>query len=911
MNESWDWQKHSDVLIAALNSITKGILLLTDDFTIIFANNASLIFFGKDIKGHSIHEFISNKSSFEDISNKIKNSASSQKWEGIIHYQTPDTKSVLTDIQIISTQAEAMFIVHIYNDLNQELENKTYEVALVNQKLEESELKYKNIIANASEVIYSTNGRGYFTYANATTCKTACMTEDELKATNFIDLIHPEHKQEVALFYKNQFDNRIPNTFFEFPIVNRGNQTVWLGQSVQMDIENDWITALHSVARDITDRKLAEIENRKILDQLSERDSRFNAIIENSVNSIWAIDTNGCFIAFNKTFKNYWDSYVRSELKLGFNWIEFLKTKKDGIKESEIWYGYLTRAVKGEKFIFENRIPKDGKITEHEIQVNPIINEKNIVTGSMFMSHDITDRKLEEHALIKAKEAAEDLLLAKEQFLSVMSHEIRTPLNGILGMTHLLSQEELTVNQGEFIKSIRFSADNLLVIINDILDLSKIQAGKMEFERLPFNLREIVKNNVLAFEFAAKEKLNHLEYTIDPLIPSSLIGDPTRLNQILTNLIGNAVKFTNNGRIKIIIKLLNSQNDINSIRFDIIDTGIGIKSSKLNTIFDSFTQADTATTRQFGGTGLGLTITKRLVELQQGQIFVKSQLNEGSTFSFIIDFKTGKPNTIMGQNHNETTFSRFDNLQVLITEDNKMNQLVVSKLMSKWGVQIDIAEDGQEAIEMTMNKAYDIILMDLQMPNIDGYDATIAIRNNKQNLCNNTPIIALTASVTGDVKDKCLSIGMNDYVSKPIEPILLNQKISYFYPSRIINEDQKINGKAYVNLKYLLENADGDMNFVTQMIHIFTKQVPEALKDLYREESNKDLVSLKAVSHKMRPSFSAFGIDEGKYILEEIESICSKNEKVDTLILLIKKLENICDVAAVELNNKLTEIENL
>lgn len=911
MNEPGDWQKLPAVLESVLNSMNEGVLLLKENFEIIFANHSSILFFEKNITGHFFSEFVSSNSDFKEISKKIHKSPHPEKWSGNIHFEACVPKWASINIQSIVHGTENLLIVHIHSDLNQELYKKNHEVALLSLKLEESELKYKNIVENASDVIYSSDGRGFFTYVNATTCKVAGMTEDELKKANFIELIHPAYKEEVSLFYKNQFENRIPNTYYEFPIINKSDQLIWLGQSVQMNIVNNWVTGLHAVARDITTIKQVEFEKQKILDQLSDHDSRLNAIIENSINNIWAVDMNGCFTAFNKTFKNNWNNYTRIKIHLGYNWLEFLKIQSDKSAELQVWYNYLTRALKGEKFTFENQIPKNGKVSDHEVQVNPIINEKNIVTGSMFMSHDITNRKKEEQLLIKAKESAEDLLLAKEQFLSVMSHEIRTPLNGIIGMTHLLSEEELTAGQQEFINSIRFSADNLLVIINDILDLSKIQAGKMRFEELDFNLEDIVKNNILAFEFTAKEKLNHLTYEIDPLIPPHLVGDPTRLNQILNNLIGNAVKFTNNGKINISIQLINRQNDISKIKFDISDTGIGIKNNKINTIFDSFTQADTATTRQFGGTGLGLTITKRLVEMQQGQIFVKSQLNEGSTFTFIIDFKTGKSTTLMGQNYNDTTLSHFDKLQVLIAEDNKMNQLVVSKLMSKWGVEIDIVEDGKEAIEQSMLKTYDIILMDLQMPNIDGFDATKAIRNDAKNLSTNTPIIALTASVTGDVKDKCFEAGMNDYVSKPIEPILLNQKIAYFYPDRIIDRGQTETNKTYTNFKYLLENADGDMGFVAQMINIFTKQVPESLKDLYREESNKDLMSLKAVSHKMRPSFSAFGIDEGKNILEEIESICTKNEKIDMLIVLIKKLENICDVASIELNKKLNELENL
>ena len=910
MNETWDWQKLPEVFTKILNSLPESVLVLDESLNILYANKVAHSLANRNILYEPFVSLLGEKEYFVSIIRELKKNATAT-WEGNIKFGLENTVSTFISIENIQQGNRDFFIVYVKSHVNKELNSKNEEIELANHKLLVSELKYKNIVENATDVIFSCDYKGYFSYTNMTACKMAGYTEIEFRQKHFTELIHPHYKQQAAQFYKTQFTNKTQATYYEFPILNKANQMIWLGQSVQMDIENNRITGLHAVARDITDRKLAELEREQILDELSERESRFTTIIENSTNNIWAIDMNGCFTAFNKEFKIRWDKYIKINLELGFNWLAYLKTRNEEIAEFQIWLNYLTRALNGEKFTFENHIPHGGKMIYHEVQVNPIINDKNKVTGTMFMSHDITDRKLEEQELIKAKVSAEDLLSAKEQFLSVMSHEIRTPLNGILGMTHLLAQEELTANQLEFIKSIRFSADNLLVIINDILDLSKIQAGKMEFEDLPFNLGEIVKNNVLTFEFAAKEKLNFLEYTIDPFIPATLIGDPTRLNQILTNLIGNAVKFTDNGSVKIIIKLLNQQNNINTIRFDIIDSGIGIKSTKINTIFDSFTQADTATTRQFGGTGLGLTITKRLVEMQQGQIFVKSQLNEGSTFSFIIDFKTGKPNSIMGQNPNETTLSRFDNLQVLIAEDNKMNQLVVSKLMSKWGVQIDIAEDGQEAIERTINKAYDIILMDLQMPNIDGYDATAAIRSDKQNPCNNTPIIALTASVTGDVKEKCLSIGMNDYVSKPIEPILLNQKISYFYPSRIINENQQSSNKTYVNLKYLLENADGDMGFVTQMINIFTKQVPESLKDLYREESNKDLVSLKAVSHKMRPSFSAFGIDEGKNILEEIESICAKNEKVETLVLLIKKLENICDIAAAELKKKLTEIENL
>jgi hypothetical protein len=384
--------------------------------------------------------------------------------------------------------------------------------------------------------------------------------------------------------------------------------------------------------------------------------------------------------------------------------------------------------------------------------------------------------------LEEQKERAEHSEKVKEQFLANMSHEIRTPMNAIVHANRLLLENDPKEDQLKYLNIIKQSSDNLLIIINDILDLSKIEAGRINFEVLDFNLREQVQSVVNTLKIYADEKKLTLEYHIDDTTPEILTGDPHRLMQILLNLTGNALKFTEKGYVRIAVETVTQTAEEATLKFSVIDTGIGIAQDKLDYIFDMFTQASSSTTRKFGGTGLGLAICKRLVERQGGSIHVLSALGKGSTFYFLLHFKIPEQKTEVAQYSGSKNMEKpkLENLHILLAEDNEFNQMVAVDTIESniKGVKIDVAKTGKEVIEKIVKTRYDVILMDIQMPEMDGYEATRIIRNMSDKKIHAIPIIAMTASVIKSEVDKCFESGMNAFIGKPFHVDELIDKIA-------------------------------------------------------------------------------------------------------------------------------------
>ncbi len=428
---------------------------------------------------------------------------------------------------------------------------------------------------------------------------------------------------------------------------------------------------------------------------------------------------------------------------------------------------------------------------------SPMKDGNGKITAALGIAIDITELKETEARLRKAISQSETSNKAKSEFIANMSHELRTPLNAIIGLGELMDDTNLTETQKEFLQTIRFSARELLKIINQILDFSKIESGKMELEWIPFDLKQLVQNIVNAISIMAKQKGLKFILEWDDQIPSHILGDPTRLGQVLVNLLGNAVKFTEKGSVLLKLKKQREDEDRVTILFVIKDTGIGIPKEKIDKIFGSFEQVDTSLTRKFGGTGLGLTITSRLIEMMDSHIHVDSVLNKGTTFKFELTFPKAKDREVeelpdfsifLPQEQpkvkdeilEEPKTIESDEITILLVEDNVINQRVAKRMVENMGYKVEIANNGQEALEMLNKKKYDLVLMDIQMPVLDGLRATQKIRVKEINTDEHIPIIAMTAHAQKEDRDRCLEAGMDDYLSKPINMKILEEKIKQY-----------------------------------------------------------------------------------------------------------------------------------
>jgi PAS domain S-box-containing protein len=435
---------------------------------------------------------------------------------------------------------------------------------------------------------------------------------------------------------------------------------------------------------------------------------------------------------------------------------------------------------KKDTLIYESKIVhKQGNQKWIYTTITAIRDELGDLSRIIIVDTDISEKKKAERELIKAKKAAEEAAVTKQQFLANMSHEIRTPINGIMGMMHILENTEHPETRRKYLQLINVASNNLLHIINDILDISKLEFGKMVIEKINFNIPQLVKDIKKSMQYRAEEKNIQLRYDIDEKIPTHLYGDPARLNQILINLVGNAIKFTEKGYVTISLELISESKHAVKLLFTVADTGIGIASSDQSHIFEYFHQVHSDATRQYGGTGLGLAIVKRLVEIQGGKTWFKSKENVGSEFYIEIEFeksltdiKSDNPQVV------ETEGFFLKDKKILLVEDEILNQMVAKYLLeNELGAIVDIASNGKIAIDMMGKTNYDLAIMDIQMPKMNGYDTTHYIRTELPSPQNKTPILAMTAHAFKDEEVKCKEAGMNDFISKPIKIDELKRKL--------------------------------------------------------------------------------------------------------------------------------------
>lgn len=512
------------------------------------------------------------------------------------------------------------------------------------------------------------------------------------------------------------------------------------------------------------------------------------------------------------------------------------------------------------------------------------LKHKEGINALILDCRDITQRKEDAAELLRAQKA-------KEQFLANVSHEIRTPINGIAGMATLLSQNPTAKEQATYLNAIKSAAENLKVIINDILDLASIESGKLNFEKIGFNLNDLLHTVVDSFSVQSTQKGIGLTYALDERISKVLIGDPFRLNQILINLISNALKFTHDGHISINCQLERNTGKTQSIKIDVSDTGIGIPADKLNRIFESFSQADASVTRKYGGTGLGLTIVKQLVELQKGSITVNSIEEKGTTFSIVIPYTIGNTTELEEKasvfNKKQNELSNLKNLRILLAEDNDINRLYATSILKMWECTADIAENGYVALEKVRNNDYDIILMDIQMPVMDGFEATRAIKKSGAPK-NQIPIIALTANSSSKDIEKCMASGMNDCIAKPFTPENLFGILIKYGRFRETQQALKPENET-IDLSYLKKMSNNDKEFVDEIINSFVLNTPKAIKEIKSYLNSENWIKMEEQVHKIKPTLTMIGMPLARESAVEIEILTRSQSDIETLKRLVQK----------------------
>jgi len=650
------------------------------------------------------------------------------------------------------------------------------------------------------------------------------------------------------------------------------------------------------------------------------------SLIEASRDPLFTINPEGKITDINNASINITE--LTRELLIGTDFFEYFTEPE---KAREIY-----KQVFAKGFVADYPLTiRDGKFTEVLFNGSVYKDLKGKVVGVVVVARDITDHNRIEKELLEAKvfaelatelavaekikaeeatQRAEEAMKAKQQFLSNMSHEIRTPMNAIIGFTKVMVKTELTAKQKEYLTAIKLSGDSLIVLINDILDLAKVDAGKMIFEQMPFRIRLSISALLHMFELKTQEKNIELVKEYDGNIPEVLIGDPARLHQILMNLMSNAIKFTPKGKITVSVRLLNEDNEKVFVEFSVTDTGIGIPEDKILTIFENFQQATNETSRLFGGTGLGLSIVKHLVEKQGGTISIKSKIDEGSTFSFMLPFQKTTVDVEVEVEKLEWD-SELKKINVLVVEDILLNQLLIKTLLDDFGFEHDDVSNGKLAIEKLQNKSYDVILMDLQMPVMDGFEATEYIRTK---LNSRIPIIALTADVSTIDVAKCRGAGMNDYISKPVdERILYNKIIELANKPLMIKSDMakeiikdKSGTLRCTDLSYMISFTKANPKLMMEMISLYLEQTPTLITAMKQGFFDKDWDALQAAVHKMIPSFVIVGISRDfENMAKKVQEYAANQLRSDEISGMVLQLEKVCTQACKELQVELNTLK--
>lgn len=726
---------------------------------------------------------------------------------------------------------------------------------------------------------------------------------DELKQISFDTLVHPTDVLIHSHWFAGLSEGKSRVARTERKILRKD------GQPVLLELLAASLPSRQAVIFTAIDNSTIRREQ-EILQQ--SRDNLL-ALVENTGEAIFSVDSLDRITVINKGYQQLAKDLINRELQPGEEYGNALPQYA-----RQLWKDRFRKVLQGQTLNYREMIAdQKGEERVFEVLLYPVLDENQLVTGASFYARNITERIRQEEELNFAKEKAEQATKAKSEFLAVMSHEIRTPLNGLIGISELLNSTRLDDQQKEFVDIIRLSGEALLQVISDILDFSKIEANRMQLEEAPFELNSVIRETLVILSGRAHEKSIKLESDLGANLPEAINGDKARLRQVLMNLVGNALKFTEKGSVRVSVTCENIQDEQLELKFAVKDTGPGIEPGQAERLFNAFIQADPGTYRKYGGTGLGLTICKTLVTLMGGKIWVSSEPGKGSTFYFTI--KTSKAvlpvkKEVSPSSHKTGPAEGLGKLhpaRILIAEDNDINRLLATKLFARLGYEIEAAANGREALDSVLRNRYDIVFMDVQMPEMDGLEATREIR--KQVPEQEQPvIIAMTAFATPEDRDLCMDSGMNDYVPKPVTLEDMERMIRKWTGSKRQESTQaareKLNGKDNLLLdqeaiRRLVDiGKQTDPGFLQQVLDMFMTQAPVSIREIINCADNGNYEKMWKAAHKLKGTSLNIGAKKMGDICRQIE-IKGRNLEISGLRELARKLQGEYDKTIDELKS--------
>ena len=778
------------------------------------------------------------------------------------------------------------------------IEDITTEKA-VQEQIKGFEQRFRTALEKIGDNVWEydfTSGKTYFSNTSNSLLDSRAGHDSVENATLWWSQTHQDDKWMLLETEANYKTGRIDHHTLEYRIVTKDGSVRWVldrGTVIERTADGKPVKIV-GTHTDITERKISE-------QALQINEEKYRSIIANMNLGLLEIDLDEVIQYANNSFCKM----------SGFEPDEIIGKKAAGLftkgEGSEVAETKNELRKKGHSDAYETAVKnKNGESKWWLISGAPRYDDLGNLVGSIGIHLDITDQKKLEIDLYEAREAAEQSTKAKELFLANMSHEIRTPMNAILGMGRQLHKTELNENQHFFLDTINKAAEHLLVVINDILDISKIEAGKLNLESIGFRPEEVIRHCMQIMSHKAEESGLSLQKETGEGISPVLIGDPYRLNQVLLNLISNAVKFTEKGSITVSCRLLQTIQNQQTICISVKDTGIGMEEEFSANLFQKFSQEDKSTTRKYGGTGLGMSISKQLVELMGGSINVKSKKGVGTEITLTIPFDTGNESDLQEETREVSDSAILKDKKVLLVEDNVMNRLVANAVLKGYGVIISEAVNGEEAVNALRHSAYDIVLMDVQMPVMNGLEATRIIR---KEINGQVPIIALTASAIKGESDKCIEAGMNDFVSKPFEEEDLVYAMAKWLNKTSIQKTVSMKNntetkQSLCDLSKLEKIGNGDKGFVTEMVRLFIDQVPADVSHIRAAYSRNDFISVKEIAHKIKPVIDSMGINSLHQKIRKIESVALDAPDSPELNELIKELETVITLVVEELEVK-------